>query len=257
MNVIINSMKMSFLMQKRYYLNFLFNCVNSIFLFIPLICLSLMFDASYSVLWVSSSMCIWIVFSQILWSVGLSIKSEINEGTLEQLLLTNSNLIKIFIGKALPGLVFSLISTFVVSVFLIIYFNLSFFILFNTFITIISICPYIFSISIFVALLVLRFKEVFAFLQVLMILFNIILGITFPIKDYPYVFWKLSRFILLPKIVEDYRYIFLNNISSLNYDIALNLLLVFFMGICLFLLAIIMFNREVRYIKKRGTYNYV
>lgn len=257
MNVLINSAKMSFIMQKRYYLNFLFNCINSIFLFIPLVCMSIMFDTNYSILWISSGMCIWIIFSQILWSVGLSIKSEIKEGTLEQILLTNSKLIYIFIGKAIPGLTFALISTSIVSLFLIIYFNLNLLILFNTWIFIFFMFPYIFSLSIFIALLVIRFKEIFAFLQVLMIFLNIIFGITFPLKNFPSTFLKLSNFIFFPKVIENYRYIFLNNIKVLNYSIILNLILLFGMGVCMFLFSVFVFNKEVRKIKIKGTYNYV
>ena len=114
MGIIFESFKVAFNIQKRYYLNFLFNITSSIFTFVPFIFISLTISKKpvEYILWVVSASGIWIILSQLIWSVGLSIRKEISEGTLEEILLSPSNPILVFIGKSILPVTLSAVSFF-------------------------------------------------------------------------------------------------------------------------------------------------
>ena len=259
MGIIFESFKVAFNIQKRYYLNFLFNITSSIFTFVPFIFISLTISKKpvEYILWVVSASGIWIILSQLIWSVGLSIRKEISEGTLEEILLSPSNPILVFIGKSILPVTLSAVSAFLTLLGVVIFSDRSILKLLEVFFLTLPCVPVALGISFMISILVINFKEVFAFLQVLMIFLGICIGLTYPVDGLPRPLYIISRIMLIPEIIRNIREILIYNKSILDKDILINSGVTIITGIIILFVSLLLLNNAIEKMKKKGSYNYV
>lgn len=98
MRVVFESAKIAVFINRRYYLNYLFNVISAVFSFVPYFLVTILFEKQpkQSIVWVALGGIVWIILSQLIWSIGLSVREEIEEGTLEQLLLAPNKEMLVF-----------------------------------------------------------------------------------------------------------------------------------------------------------------
>lgn len=259
MDKFIEAAKVSFYELKRYPLNFVFSIISSLFSFFPFILLTKMFsmNAGNYLIWLISGMSIWMVLNQLIWSVGLSIRAEIHSGTLEQLLLIPGNIITVFIGKSIPLVFLSFVSASIINMIMILLLKLSLMHFLGILVITIACIPFTLAISLLVAILVIHYKEVFAFLQILMIGFTIILGITFPVNELPAFLRYLSQLFLLPKAIENIRSILLTDATLFTQTILWDTIFIFTIGIVFLFLSFYCLKKAIDKMKAKGTYAYV
>lgn len=117
--------------------------------------------------------------------------------------------------------------------------------------------PMAVGLSMLIGLMVIRFKEVFAFLQVLMVTFTVLFGITYPIERLPEPIRKISNTLLIPRIIEDIRSIYLKGTELFSTPILTDIILTFLSGIILFLVSLCLFKNALKKMKEKGSYVYI
>ena len=108
-----------------------------------------------------------------------------------------------------------------------------------------------------ISILVINFKEVFAFLQVLMIFLGICIGLTYPVDGLPRPLYIISRIMLIPEIIRNIREILIYNKSILDKDILINSGVTIITGIIILFVSLLLLNNAIEKMKKKGSYNYV
>lgn len=259
MRIILLSAKMSFDISKRYPVNMLFSIMSSVFSFIPYLLIVIMFsDVSDDyIAWVTVGSAIWLVLSQLIWSIGMSTKSEIEEGTLEQLIISPANEVVVLAGKAMPSIGISLLTSITVLLVLAICSETRYFRVIEVIILLFCCVPMFVGSAILLSILVIKFKEVAAFFQVLMTCFTILFGIATPIQYLPYPLKVLSNILVVPQIVQYSREIFIDGRSLLEVEILKNIAFVTTIGIVVLIVSILLLKRMIENMKTKGSLLYV
>lgn len=259
MRVVFESAKIAFLINRRYYLNYLFNVISAVFSFVPYFLVTILFEKQpkQSIVWVALGGIVWIILSQLIWSIGLSVREEIEEGTLEQLLLAPNKEMLVFFGKSIPVIFLSITSSIITLSILTFMLGERIEKTFLVMLLIMSCVPMAVGLSMLIALMVIRFKEVFAFLQVLMVIFTVLFGITYPIEYLPEPMKKISNILLIPKIIDDIRSIYLKDIDVFCTPIIIDIILTFILGIILFIVSLYLLKKSIKKMKEKGSYVYI
>ncbi|BBE31805.1 hypothetical protein OSSY52_19460 [Tepiditoga spiralis] len=255
MKHILIAAKSEFLILKRYPLNLFYTIIATLFFLLPLFYITKTYNVEQQqYLWMLSGGVFWMYISQALWVIGLSLRKEQEIGTLEQIFLSPTNLIFIMIGKSLITLGINSL-TLSIGVLLIKYiFNchINFLIIFI--IPIISI-PAIFGFAYIISGMVIKFKEIFAFLQVLVGLLFIFSGISQPIKFLPYKLGGISKFIVFEKMIYIFRQAIID--SPTFSEISNDLIYIGVYGLILNIIAIFIFYYFRKRVLKNGDGLYV
>lgn len=259
MRMLLLSAKMSFDMSKRYPINMLFSIMSSVFSFVPYLLIVVMFsDVSNDYIsWITVGSAIWMVLSQLVWSIGMSTKSEIEEGTLEQLIISPANEVIVLAGKALPSIGISLLTSIAVLFVLAIYSKTQLYRVVEVITLLISCVPIFVGSAILLSVLVIKFKEVAAFFQVLMTCVTVLFGITTPIQYLPYPLKVLSNILVVPQIVQYSREIFIDGRSLLEVEILKDMVFVTTIGVVVLVASILLLKRMVEHMKTKGSLLYV
>lgn len=253
------SAKLSFSVSKQYPINLMFSLVSSIFSFIPYILISIMFSEvpTDHIAWIIVGSAIWLVLSQLVWSIGMSTKSEIKEGTLEQLIISPANEVLVLAGKAIPSVIISFLTAVVVLLVYAIYAGIGLYKVVEIIALILSCIPMFVGDAILISVLVIKFKEVAAFFQVLMTCITILFGITCPVQYLPYPLRIISSVLVVPNIIQFARDIFIDARSLIQIDVLKNILLVIVSGIMILLISIYILKRVINSMKTKGSFLYV
>lgn len=231
--------KSEIMIMKRYPLNLVFNVIGSLFSIISLVCITTMFGGSSENAWLISGGLIWLFLSQSMWTIGLALRTEQQRGTLEQLMLTPSNLFIIMVGKSVITLLINfftlVIGLILINVFLIQSVNYGLLIL----IALISVVA-IYGFSYIISILVLKFKEVYAVMQVLVQLLIIFCGVSQPLTILPENIQVFGHLIIFERIIEVFRSVLLNR-ATLSMIIN-ELICILIHGIVLIIIARVMYS---------------
>lgn len=259
MRILLISAKLSFNMSKRYPINLLFSIVSSVFSFIPYIFIVNMFSDTPTdyIAYIIVGSAIWLVLSQLVWSIGLSTKSEIKEGTLEQLIISPANEIMVLAGKAIPSVIISFLTAIVVLFVFAICLGIRLYKIVEIIVLLISCIPMFVGGAILISVLVIKFKEVAAFFQVLMTCITVLFGITYPVQYLPYPLRMVSRVLVVPDLIQFARDIFIDDRSLLEIEILKNVLLMCVSGIVIFFISLFVVKRAIKSMKTKGNFLYV
>ncbi|MCK4259226.1 MAG: ABC transporter permease [Halanaerobiales bacterium] len=211
-NVFFAVAKKEILTQLRYPLGLFFNIVVPFFLLIPLLLVVKAFGATDSYLWVIIGTVAWAWLSHIVWSVGLALRSEQQRGTMEQIAMAPTSIIKVMIGKSFLSLTINAFLLIVSGIVIAVVFKV------NTdwvlvLINFIIMMPFMYGIAFLLAGMVLNFGEVFALFQVIMLIFVILCGITQPIEQLPGVFAMIGNVIPITWGISLLREIIMHNLG--------------------------------------------
>ncbi|SHF24208.1 ABC-2 type transport system permease protein [Marinitoga hydrogenitolerans DSM 16785] len=168
--------------------------------------------------------------------------------------MSPANLISIIIGKSLVTLGINSLTLFV-GVLLIRYvFDCHINYLLMVIIPIISM-PAVFGFSYIISGIVIKFKEIFAFLQVLTGLLFIFSGVSQPITFLPYNLGKVSKFIIFEKMIYIFRRVIID--SATLSEISNDLIYIFIYGLILNIIAIFIFYYFKKKVLENGDGLYV
>lgn len=245
MRHILAAAKSEFLILRRYPLDLFYTIIATAFSLLPLLYITKTYNADRTqYLWILSGSLFWMYISQALWTVGLSLKKEQEIGTLEQILISPSNLIYIMLGKSIVTLGINSLTLFI-GVLLIRYvFDCQINFILIVLVLIISM-PAVFGFSYIISGIVIKFKEIFAFLQVVTGVLFIFSGVSQPLTFLPYNLGEVSRFIVFEKMIYTFRRVVADSTSlSAIYS---ELIYIFIYGLVLNIIAVFVFY----YFKKK------
>lgn len=195
---------------------------------------------------------IWLLTIVILWDFGLWIRQEQQLGTLEQNLLTPTNIFVILVGVSLFGLSQAAIQFAVTLLIGGIIFNvlseiLSFTMLLSILIIVIGLIP-MYGLSFVVGAIVIKFKESNSILNILQTFFAFIMGIFYPVTIFPMYLRIIAYFLPLTIPLQDARAVLLN--TSFVIDLWIDLSIIGIFIIIWPLLGYLIFTRLEEALKK-------
>ncbi|MEQ6358180.1 ABC transporter permease [Thermoanaerobacter thermohydrosulfuricus] len=255
MRHILAAAKSEFLILSRYPLNLFYNIIAALFSLLPLFYIAKIYNVEQAqYLWILSGSLFWMYISQALWTIGLSLRKEQEMGTLEQILMSPSNLIYIMLGKSIVTVGINSL-TLLVGLLLIRYvFDCRINYALTVVVILISM-PSVFGFSYIISGIVLKFKEIFAFLQVISGVLLIFSGVSQPATFLPYNLGKLSRFIVFEKMIYTFRRVVIDSASFLA--IYSQLIYIFIYGFVLNIIAVFVFYYFKKKVMKNGDVFYV
>jgi len=174
---------------------------------------------------------VWILAIVILWDFGLWIRQEQQLGTLEQNLLTPTNIFVILVGVSLFGLSQAAIqfaATLIVGgiIFNVLYQILTPTMLLSIFIIVVGLIP-MYGLSFVIGSIVIKYKEANSIISMLQIFFAFIMGIFYPVTLFPFYLRIIAYLLPLTIPLQDARAVLLNTQVVIDIWIDLSIIVIF------------------------------
>jgi len=174
---------------------------------------------------------VWILAIVILWDFGLWIRQEQQLGTLEQNLLTPTNIFVILVGVSLFGLSQAAIqftATLIVGgiIFNVLYQILAPTMLLSIFIIVVGLIP-MYGLSFVIGSIVIKYKEANSIISMLQTFFAFIMGIFYPVTLFPFYLRIIAYLLPLTIPLQDARAVLLNTQVVIDIWIDLSIIVIF------------------------------
>ena len=174
---------------------------------------------------------VWILAIVILWDFGLWIRQEQQLGTLEQNLLTPTNIFVILVGVSLFGLSQAAIqftATLIVGgiIFNVLYQILAPTMLLSIFIIVVGLIP-MYGLSFVIGSIVIKYKEANSIISMLQTFFAFIIGIFYPVTLFPFYLRIIAYLLPLTIPLQDARAVLLNTQVVIDIWIDLSIIVIF------------------------------
>jgi len=174
---------------------------------------------------------VWILAIVILWDFGLWIRQEQQLGTLEQNLLTPTNIFVILVGVSLFGLSQAAIqfaATLIVGgiIFNVLYQILTPTMLLSIFIIVVGLIP-MYGLSFVIGSIVIKYKEANSIISMLQMFFAFIMGIFYPVTLFPFYLRIIAYLLPLTIPLQDARAVLLNTQVVIDIWIDLSIIVIF------------------------------
>ena len=174
---------------------------------------------------------VWILAIVILWDFGLWIRQEQQLGTLEQNLLTPTNIFVILVGVSLFGLSQAAIqfaATLIVGgiIFNVLYQILAPTMLLSIFIIVVGLIP-MYGLSFVIGSIVIKYKEANSIISMLQTFFAFIIGIFYPVTLFPFYLRVIAYLLPLTIPLQDARAVLLNTQVVIDIWIDLSIIVIF------------------------------
>lgn len=209
---IIAVAKKEYLTLIRYPLSLVFNLFSTFFSFIPLLITAKLFGAKGHYLWLAIGSISWMWLSQIIWTVGLALRNEQQQGTISEILISPVSLFSIMLGKSVIPLINNILILIIGSVVLVKVFHVSPNWIMVAAVFIVTI-PIMYGIAFILSGLVINFGEVFALLQVIMLLLVILCGVSQPPEVLPNFLSSVGNFIPITWAIQLLRDIIIDSVG--------------------------------------------